>query len=257
MSNVVLASCIYNEGWNIYNFLRCAERIRGLELIHLLDGPWNNAGYTSPLSTDRTKEEIKRYQRDNPDKKIVFDQEGVIYRTEGDKRNRQFDMIREKCGPETIILWMDGDEEIIPIEYPFINAQSIIDEKKLVCLPVRSLTCLQADCKCPSVPAPRVIPPGFHWHTDLVMRFDSDSGEFAYDFTLRSNVKINNELRARGLPGVACYDRCNRKFVSELKPAVTIINNYAQRPEERQKEKLVYCDYWKNLKDIPCKRCPR
>lgn len=110
---VIAAMSIYNEADIIEHALESCKSL-GITSIHILDGPWAGTGYRPTSSTDGTKEVVAKYAANNPALRIEFCQEDTVYRTQGDKRNRQLKLIGEmvRQGEEYVVLVIDGDEHV-------------------------------------------------------------------------------------------------------------------------------------------------
>lgn len=97
---LIIAHCVYNEEDFILECLENDLKIVDLDAIHILDGAWCNGGKREPISTDRTFEIIKEFQK-KTDIPIYIESHPTndFWSSEGEKRNYQLKQI-EKLFPD-------------------------------------------------------------------------------------------------------------------------------------------------------------
>jgi len=189
-------------------------RIKDINAIHILDGAWENSGYSEINSTDRTEAIIQMIDdKYGEDVRIIYEKSDHIFRNPSEKRNYQLELIDNTFEEPYTIFWIDDDEEI--------RFRSGIEEIwiKEVCkmLTRPAIIDTYAYNSNDKMLTGRLIPSGqgIHWHSEQAMCLHDNNCEVIINWTPKQNAFSGQLLALNELYIVNRWNRRNQETLQK------------------------------------------
>lgn len=238
---LIAAICGFEEEQMLASTLTSLQNILDLDAVHFQDGAWIKGGY-SPISQDMTQsifqehplncEKIWTDQFSHPPTFPLVD---GFYRSQGEKRNHQLDIIEKMMElrpdwhtEEYYILVIDGDEELTgPKSQPFKLKPTL---RKI--FPFCGIINAAGYKQDRTMGTLRLFPArkGIHYHTEKTMRIHD----------IKCNVIMDYE---HGIKGP------NLVFL----PGLKLENKWQIRHDKRMAIKMDYVQYRQSQPLLPCR----
>lgn len=234
---VIGALSVYNEEPVVVRALEQFAKL-GIFAVSVHDGPWEGHGATSGYSTDRTKAAVLDWAHTHKDSaRLTYIEEGRIYKSQGEKRNRQLHFIDQEYGRRPYCVFvLDADETIRFVDGRMISRISEIPAWELDCVGMVRTYGEGSSC---SDETARLLPGGkaIHYHTERSM--------IIHDADCRTIC--NYDPHAFALGGAITFQV----------PGIFLVNHWQSRPDGRLglKQKYLAGQYAKD-RSVPVDELP-